>query len=173
MKQFCEINPFSSFGLVLRRLRLMLLFTTSCRCKLNKVSEAAECFNRGGIMAVMSAATNEEYRVLVTHLPASEPNGSPWRWRATVLGFPDIAEEGASREQVIEQIQARLAETLRRSEIVTVTVSTLSSPATTEEDDALGMQGWDDHGLFKDDPEALKLFDEIEEERDRHLVGNE
>ena len=34
----------------------------------------------------------------------------------------------------------------------------------------LAIQGWDDHGLFKDAPEALKLFDEIEEERDRHLV---
>ena len=42
-----------------------------------------------------------------------------------------------------------------------------------EEADALVAQGWDDHGLFKDDPEALQLFDEIEEERDRHLVGNE
>lgn len=124
-------------------------------------------------MAVMSTATNEEYRVLVTHLPASEPNGLPWRWRATVLGFPDIAEEAISREQVIAQIQARLAETLRRSEIVTLTVPTLSSPAATEEDDVLRAQGWDDHGLFKDDPEALKLFDEIEEERDRHSVENE
>ncbi|MCI0388567.1 MAG: hypothetical protein MOB07_07350 [Acidobacteria bacterium] len=36
----------------------------------------------------------------------------------------------------------------------------------------LAIQGWDDHGLFKDAPEALKLFDEIEEERDRHLVGS-
>jgi len=88
------------------------------------------------------------------------------------LEFPDIAEEGVSREQVIEQIQVRLAETLRRSEIVTLTVPALSSPVETEED-ALKAQGWDDHGLFKDDPEALKLFDEIEEERDRHPVGNE
>jgi hypothetical protein len=36
----------------------------------------------------------------------------------------------------------------------------------------LAIQGWDYHGLFKDAPEALKLFDEIEEERDRHLVGS-
>ncbi len=39
--------------------------------------------------------------------------------------------------------------------------------AVTEETDALHAQDWDDHGLFKDDPEALQLFDEIEEERDR------
>jgi hypothetical protein len=111
--------------------------------------------------------------VLVTHSPVSEPAGQPGRWWATVLGFPHIAEEAVSREQVIRQIQARLAEILRRSEIVTLTVPVLSSPAATEDDEALLAQGWDDHGLFKDDPEALKLFDEIEEERDRHPVGNE
>lgn len=42
-----------------------------------------------------------------------------------------------------------------------------------EETEVLHTQGWDDHGLFKDDPEALQLFDEIEEERNRHLVGTE
>lgn len=106
--------------------------------------------------------------MLITHLPVSEPNSLPWR--ATVLGFPHIVEEAVSREQVIEQIQARLAETLRRSEIVTLIVPTVSPSAAAEKDDALMAQGWDDHGLFKDDPEALKLFDEIEEERDRHLA---
>lgn len=118
----------------------------------------------------MSIAIDKEFRVLVTHTPLREPNGQSMRWRATALGFPDIAEEGASREQVIRQIQARIVEILRHSEIVTLTVPAL--PATTE-DEGLLAQGWDDHGLFKNDPEALKLFDEIEEERDRHLVGSE
>lgn len=45
--------------------------------------------------------------------------------------------------------------------------------ALAEVTDTLPAQGWDDHGLFKDDPEALQLFDEIEEERDRHLVEGE
>jgi hypothetical protein len=47
------------------------------------------------------------------------------------------------------------------------------TPVATREDDELLAQGWDDHGLFKNDPEALKLFDEIEEKRDRLLVGDE
>jgi hypothetical protein len=119
----------------------------------------------------MNTTIDKEYRVLVTHSPVSEPAGQPGRWWATVLGFPYIAEEAVSREQVIRQIQARLVEILRHSEIVTLAAPALS-PAMTEED-ALLAQGWDDHGLFKDDPEALKLFDEIEEERDRHPVGNE
>lgn len=116
---------------------------------------------------------DKEFRVLVTQSPVSEPNGQPTRWRATAIGFPDIAEEGASREQVIQQIRDRIVEILRHSEIVTLTVPALPSPAPTKEDDELQAQGWDDHGLFKNDPEALKLFDEIEEERDRQLVGNE
>jgi hypothetical protein len=45
-------------------------------------------------------------------------------------------------------------------------------PVTNGTEADLAIQGWDDHGLFKDAPEALKLFDEIEEERDRHLVGS-
>lgn len=121
----------------------------------------------------MSIAIDKEFRVLVTQAPVREPNGQPGRWRATALGFPDIAEEGASREQVIRQIQARIVEILQHSEIVTLTVPALPSPVATKEDDELLAQGWDDHGLFKNDPEALKLFDEIEEERDRHLVGDE
>ncbi|MCG3161300.1 MAG: hypothetical protein JMDDDDMK_02451 [Acidobacteria bacterium] len=121
----------------------------------------------------MNIATDKEYRVLVTHSPVREPNGQPGRWWATVLGFPYIAEEAVSREQVIQQIQVRLAEILRHSEVVTLAVPALSPVAAAEEEDALLAQGWDDHGLFKDDPEALKLFDEIEGERDRHPVGSE
>jgi hypothetical protein len=41
-----------------------------------------------------------------------------------------------------------------------------------KEDEELLAQGWNDHGLFKNDPEALRLFDEIEEECDRHLAGD-
>ncbi|MGH9767410.1 MAG: hypothetical protein ACREAB_08250 [Blastocatellia bacterium] len=121
----------------------------------------------------MNIVTDNEYRVLVTHTPVSEPNAQPGRWWATVLGFPYIAEEAVSREQVLRQIQTRLAEILRHSEVVTLTVQALPSPVADEDEDALLSQGWDDHGLFKNDPEALMLFDEIEEERDRHLVGSE
>lgn len=118
---------------------------------------------------LLSIAIDKEFRVLVTQAPVREPNGSPGRWRATALGFPGVAEEGDSREQVIRQIQARIIEILRHAEIVTLT---LLSPAVTKEEDELLAQGWDDHGLFKNDPEALKLFDEIEEERDHHRVGD-
>ncbi len=119
----------------------------------------------------MNLMTDEKYQVLVTRVPVAEPNGHQQQWRATVLGWSGIVEEAVTREQVIRQIEARIAEILRHSEIVTLTAPAVS-PAATAEDELLAM-GWDDHRLFKDDPEALKLFDEIEEERDRHRVGCE
>ncbi len=114
---------------------------------------------------MINIATNEEYKVLVTHSPTSKPNAQQGHWRAIVLGFPDLIEEAGSREQVLRQIQSRIGELLRRAEIVTVT-----APLPAEDTDVLRAQGWDDHGLFKNDPEALRLFDEIEEERDRQMV---
>jgi hypothetical protein len=120
----------------------------------------------------MSIATDKEYKVLVTHFPLSEPNEQHGRWRATLLGFPYIVEEAFSREQVIDQIKARIDEILQNSEVITLIAPALSVAINGTEDD-LATQGWDDHGLFKDDPEALKLFDEIEKERDSHLVGSE
>jgi hypothetical protein len=115
---------------------------------------------------------DKEYKVLVTHFPLGEADEQEGRWRATLLGFPYIVEEAISREEVINQIKARIDEILRNSEIITLTAPTPLLVTNGTETD-LAIQGWDDHGLFKDDPEALKLFDEIEEERDRHLVGSE
>jgi hypothetical protein len=75
-----------------------------------------------------SIAIDKEFRVLFTQAPVSEPNGQPGRWRARALGFPDIAEEGVTREKVIRQIQARIVEILRHSEIVTLTVPAAAFP---------------------------------------------
>ena len=120
----------------------------------------------------MSIATDKKYKVLVTHFPLGERSERQGRWRATLLGFPYIIEEAFSREEVINQIKARIEEVLQNSEVITLTALALPL-AMNGTDDDLAAQGWDDHGLFKDDPEALKLFDEIEEERDRNLVGSE
>gem|GEM_PF-6340746 len=40
-------------------------------------------------------------------------------------------------------------------------------------EEALIVQGWSGHGIFKDNPETLKLFDEIEEERNRQNILNQ
>ena len=111
----------------------------------------------------MNATANNEYNVLVTRLS----NGQSGYWQATVMGFPDIAEKAFSREQVIQQVQHRLAEVMRHSEIVSLTVPAPAVLALTEDEDELRAKGWKNYGAFKNDPEALKLFDEIEEERKR------
>jgi hypothetical protein len=52
-------------------------------------------------------------------------------------------------------------------------VVTFSLPVQAEQgegEDLLAAKGYQHYGIFADDPEALKLFDEIEEERNRHLV---
>ncbi len=66
---------------------------------------------------------------------------------------------------MINQIEARIDEFLQNSGIITLTAPT-PLLITNGTDANLAVQGCDDHGLFKDDPETLKLFDEIEDERD-------
>lgn len=125
---------------------------------------------RGVVNLMNIITTNTEYKVLLTRQPPATPEaGQQQCWRATVLGFPNLTAEACSREQALDQIKADLDDFLRHSEIVTVTVP--SSPAARTGDDQLAAMGWDDYGLFANDPEALKLFDEIEEERNKHLIA--
>lgn len=118
----------------------------------------------------MQTVTQQEYKVLMTHLPVTKAKDRQ-RWRATLLGFPDIVEEAFSRDQAIKQIEARLVDMLSHAEIIT-----LHGPALPTETkgatDELTTQGWDDHGLFKAAPDALRLFDEIEQDRDNNSVGD-
>ena len=116
--------------------------------------------------------TNNEYSVLLTAPEVNGANGSNGHaeyWQATVMGFPDIAEKAPSRELVLQQIQDRLTEIMRHSEIVSLSLPTTPAITADEDDDELRKLGWINHGIFKNDPEALKLFDEIEEERNRNL----
>lgn len=117
----------------------------------------------------MQTALQQEYKVLMTHSPATRTKGGK-RWRATLLGFPDIVEEAFSRDQAIKQIEARLADMLTHAEVITLHGPALPTAANGLSDE-LTAQGWDDHGLFKDDSAALELFEEIEKERNQHIVG--
>lgn len=119
----------------------------------------------------MELATEQSYQVLLTHTPAAQiENGH--RWQATVLGFPSIREEALSRDQVIAQIKRRITDMVTHAEIVTVQAPAFSVTANGT-DDELTAQGWGDHGVFKDDPDALQIFDEIEQERNHNLIGEE
>ena len=71
-----------------------------------------------------------------------------------------------SREQAPAGIEQRLAELLRQSEIVTIRIPAAAQNGASEME-ALGYRHF---GVFANDPDALKLFDEIEEARNQHLV---
>jgi len=104
-----------------------------------------------------------ELQVLLTE---ELPDGREQKiWRAVVLQMPHIVAEGQGREEVISAIKKMLSESVRRAEILT-----LSLPDLEQIEDPLAAQGYRHYGIFENDPEALKLFDEIEEKRNRHLV---
>lgn len=121
----------------------------------------------------MSATPTKEYKVLLTYCPQAEPEGRQEGWRATILGFPYIVEEAVSREQALTQLKVRLEAMTRHAEVVTLTAPALALPENGTDEDELAAQGWNDHGLFREDRDALQLFAEIEDERNRHLIGGE
>lgn len=105
----------------------------------------------------------QNYQVLITR-----ENGHA-AWRAVVLGMPAIFAHADTRDKVIERIREKLGNALQWAEIITVTPMAATNGDQTSED-RLAAMGWNDHGIFKDDPEALKLFDDIEEERNKHFI---
>ncbi|MGH9847776.1 MAG: hypothetical protein ACREEM_54510 [Blastocatellia bacterium] len=86
-------------------------------------------------------------------------------WRAVVLQMPHLVAEGESREQALAVIKKMLTQSVRRAEVVTFSLLDQE-----EAEDPLAANGYRHYGIFADDPEALKLFDEIEEERNKHIV---
>ncbi|MEZ4869419.1 MAG: hypothetical protein R3C14_49305 [Caldilineaceae bacterium] len=118
----------------------------------------------------MQLASEQTYRVLITHTTTTKTQEQ--HWQATLLGFPFIIEEAFSRDQVLMQIKERITDMVANAEIVTLHAPALSVTANGSSDE-LAIQGWGDRGIFKNDPDALQIFDDIEQERNRHLVGGE
>jgi len=63
----------------------------------------------------MTSVEQQNYQVLITR-----ENGNAV-WRAVVLGIPALSAQAESREEVIEQIRAKLGDALQWAEIITVT----------------------------------------------------
>lgn len=102
-------------------------------------------------------------QVLVTEESPEDRNHEVWR--AVVLQMPHLVAEGESREQVLAVIQKMLTQSVRRAEVVTLSLSDQA-----EIEDPLIANGFRHYGIFADDPEALKLFDKIEEERNERFI---
>lgn len=121
----------------------------------------------------MQAIAEQEYQVLITHTITEESKPS---WWATLLGFPFVVEEAFSREQVIAKIRKRIADMVAQSEIITLSAPALSAEANGISENKIDAQllanGWDDFGQLKGDESALAMYDEIEQERERHIIGS-
>jgi hypothetical protein len=122
----------------------------------------------------MSLAQVTEFQV---HLYRFKANHAT-KWRAQVVAFPQFTAEGTSRDAVLEEIKEQLATLEAESEVVRVplgqrdTVPLEPAPPLDEELAAkLRAKGYEYFGAFADDPGALELFDEIERERDLHIIG--
>ena len=119
----------------------------------------------------MQVTTEQAYQVLLTRTPMTEQKDGD-RWWATLLGFPFIVEEATSRDQAIIQLKSRITDMVTHTEVITVHAPALPVEINGTNDE-LTAKGWHDFGMFKEDDFALQLFDEIEQERDRHLVGEQ
>lgn len=136
-----------------------------------------------GVNEMTNSTQITDYQIQIVHYPTEAGE----RWRAAVLSLPAVIAEGSSREDVLAEIKNRLAEIDSTIEIVTLPIASLSGAANRNGDysqqngsqtemsllEQARAKGWVDYGLFADDPGALELFDEIERERDRHLVGGD
>lgn len=110
-----------------------------------------------------TAATGiSEFQVVITEESSTEQTQKPWH--AVVSQMPHLAVEGESRADVLTAIKNLLSRSVRHAEVVTVSLSNGN------QENALADKGYRHYGIFANDPEALKLFDEIEEERNKHFV---
>ncbi len=108
-----------------------------------------------------------EYAVVITKEPDS-------RWQAVVQGWPDCKAEADTREQVITDLKARMAQRLRYTEVIHLEAPAPTLPApglNGAADYTTFVEEWPDFGVFRDDPMLDELFDEIERRRDAHLAG--
>jgi hypothetical protein len=107
--------------------------------------------------------TPSEFQVLVTEEVTE--NQSHEIWRAVVLQMPHLVAAAESREEVLSAIKKILSQSVRHAEVVTVSLTGQG-----ETEDLLAAGGYHHYGVFETDPEALKLFDEIEAERNNRLI---
>ena len=103
-----------------------------------------------------------EYTVILTRQP-----GAPWRAAVPIL--PDCAVEAPTREQALEKIRERITVVTSHSEVLRLRVP--AAPKTTGEQLSEASQTpWQWFGAFQNDPTWGLLFDEIERQRDAHLM---
>lgn len=103
-----------------------------------------------------------EYTVFLTQ----QPNAP---WRAVVHELPDCAVEAPTRAEALEKIQQQITSIVRYTEVVRLPVTEL--PELTRERPLLAQTPWHWFGVFQNTPIVGELYNDIEKQRDVHLVG--
>lgn len=127
---------------------------------------APRCYDFG----VMNNQGTLDYRVQIFRITTDGVT----RWKAYVVTIPALVAEGESREEVLENIRQQIAEAVATSEIVKVAGPYPESVVYgdgSELDLLLQKKGLRHYGIFADDPGALEMFDEIEQQRDQNTIG--
>ena len=114
---------------------------------------------------ICSEEQEMEYTVVLTQRHELTP-----LWSATVPALPGCTVEAPSRLEALEKIRRRITEVASRTELVRVDVPAVP---VTDGDQRTGPVStpWEWYGAFKGDATWDQLFDEIERQRDAHLMG--
>lgn len=105
-----------------------------------------------------------EYTVILTRPSSSLP------WRAVAPGLPDCAVEAPTRAEAIKGIRQRIMAVASYSEVLRLELPT---PKTADDlSQGRDETPWQWFGAFKNDPTWGPLFDEVERQRDAHLIGD-
>ena len=103
-----------------------------------------------------------EYTIFLTQ----QPNAP---WRAVVHELPDCTVEAPTRAEALERIQQRITSIARSTEVVRIPVAVL--PKNVQETPLFTQTPWHWFGISQDNAIASALYDEIEQQRERHLIG--
>lgn len=105
-----------------------------------------------------------EYTVVITKEPDTP-------WRAFVPALLNCKAEAETRDEVVERIKERVAQCHLEVLRIEVPDSEKSQKSNGSSDEKSRGSILDFAGIFRDDPTWGALFDEIERQRDQHLVG--
>ncbi len=102
-----------------------------------------------------------EYTVFLTQQSNSQ-------WRAVIPDLPDCIVEANTRTEALKNIRQRAVALFNRTEVLRLDLPILPESADKQPPEAsLRSLGY---GVFKDDSSLDSLFDEIERQRDAHLI---
>ena len=111
---------------------------------------------------VTKKGLNMEYTIFLSRQP-NKP------WRAVVHELPDCVVESPTRAEALEKIQERIRMVVRQMEVLRLKVDAV--PQLNGQPLILKETPWPWFGALADEPTHTALYDEIEQNRNAHLIA--